>query len=226
MNLQGVKRLKKWGQDRYLSEMQNLSMFPLGSVLFPGSILPLRIFEARYLQLFSELAQKDSLFGTCLIEKGHEVGGQDSRFSYGTLCKITDLKELGMNQLAVQCLGVKRIKVRKWLPDNPYPVARIEELEDSENKDFYLKREIIEELERCYVLLVQMGAISPESMDIQALEEVDLFAACALAPIGQLDKYNLLSAESENDRSSLLFTQITSERETLAAICRLQQDEI
>ena len=206
--------------------MQNLAMFPLGSVLFPGSILPLRIFEPRYLQLFSDLAQKDSFFGTCLIERGHEVGGQDSRFSYGTLCKVTDLKELGTNQLAVQCLGVKRILVRKWLPDNPYPVARIEELDDSDNRDFQLKREIIEELERCYVLLVQMGAIPAESIDIQALAGVNLFTACALAPLGQLDKYKLLSVQSAKDRSSLLLTQITSERETLAAMSRLQQDEI
>ena len=103
--------------------------------------MPLRIFEPRYLQLFSELTEKNSTFGTCLIEKGHEVGGQDSRFPYGTLCKITDLKELGQNQLAVQCLGIKRILVRKWLPDNPYPVAQIEELDASENKDFQLKKE-------------------------------------------------------------------------------------
>ena len=141
-------------------------------------------------------------------------------------CKVTDLKELGTNQLAVQCLGVKRILVRKWLPDNPYPVARIEELDDSDNKDFQLKREIIEELERCYVLLVQMGAIPAESIDIQALAGVNLFTACSLAPLGQLDKYKLLSVQSAKDRSSLLLTQITSERETLAAMSRLQQDEI
>jgi len=188
--------------------------------------MPLRIFEPRYLQLFSELTEKNSTFGTCLIEKGHEVGGQDSRFPYGTLCKITDLKELGQNQLAVQCLGIKRILVRKWLPDNPYPVAQIEELDASENKDFQLKEKIIEELERCYVLLVQMGVIQAESMDIKGLDRIDLFTACALAPLGQLDKYKLLAAESENDRSRLLLSQITSERETLAAMSRLQGDEI
>ena len=201
-------------------------MFPLGTVLFPGSLLPLRIFEPRYLKLFSELTQKDSFFGTCLIEKGHEVGGQDSRFSYGTLCKITDLKELGANQLAIQCLGIKRIIVKKWLPDNPYPLARVEELDEEENLDFQFKREIIEELERCYVLLVQMGTIPAESMDIKVLERVNLFTACALAPLGQLDKYKLLATESPKDRSSLLLAQITSERETLAAMSRLQQDEI
>ena len=209
-----------------MSEILKQAMFPLGSVLFPGGIMPLRIFEPRYLQLFSELTEEDSTFGTCLIEKGHEVGGQDSRFSYGTLCKITDLKELGQNQLAVQCLGIKRILVRKWLPDNPYPVAQIEELDEGENKDFQLKEEIIEELERCYVLLVQMGVIPAESMDIKGLERIDLYTACALAPLGQLDKYKLLAAESENDRSRLLLSQITSERETLAAMSRLQGDEI
>ena len=209
-----------------MSEILKQAMFPLGSVLFPGMNMPIRIFEPRYLQLFSELTEENSTFGTCLIEKGHEVGGKDSRFSYGTLCKITALKALGQNQLAVQCLGIKRILVRKWLPDNPYPIAQIEELETSENKDFQLKEEIIEELERCYVLLVQMGVIPAESMDIKGLERIDLYTACALAPLGQLDKYKLLAAESENDRSRLLLSQITSERETLAAMLRLQQDEI
>ena len=65
-----------------------------------------------------------------------------------------------------------------------------------------------------------------ESMDIKGLARIDLFTACALAPLGQLDKYKLLAAESENDRSRLLLSQITSERETLAAMSRLQQDEI
>ncbi|MAU39960.1 MAG: hypothetical protein CL501_03735 [Actinobacteria bacterium] len=205
--------------------MIDLAMFPLGTVLFPGSVLPLRIFEPRYLRMLSELDQENPLLGTCLIEKGTEVGGQDSRFSFGTLCQVTKLQDLGPNQVAIQCVGLKRIIVTKWLPDDPYPMAQIEELEDDGGTDFSNKREIIEELERCYVLLVQMGAIPAKSMNIETLEAIDLFTACSLAPLGQLDKYKLLSAESSENRSKLLLAQITSERETLAAVSRLHQDE-
>ncbi len=200
-------------------------MFPLGTVLFPGVHLPLRIFEQRYLQLFSDISETNQDFGTCLIEKGHEVGGNDSRFSYGTLCKVVDSEELALGQLGIQSIGIKRVIIKKWLPDNPYPMANLEILDDSEDTDFPYKQKIIEELERCYVLLVQMGAVQPESMNIKILGQLDLFSACSLAPLGQLDKYNLLKLDTSEDRSNSLLSLITSERETLAAMSRLQQEE-
>ena len=200
-------------------------MFPLGTVLFPGVHLPLRIFEQRYLQLFSDISETNQDFGTCLIEKGHEVGGNDSRFSYGTLCKVVDSEELALGQLGIQSIGIKRVIIKKWLPDNPYPMANLEILDDSEDTDFPYKQKIIEELERCYVLLVQMGAVQPESMNIKILDQLDLFSACSLAPLGQLDKYNLLKLDTSEDRSNSLLSLITSERETLAAMSRLQQEE-
>jgi Lon protease-like protein len=205
--------------------MKAVAMFPLGTVLFPGVHLPLRIFEQRYLQLFSDISETNQDFGTCLIEKGHEVGGNDSRFSYGTLCKVVDSEELALGQLGIQSIGIKRVIIKKWLPDNPYPMANLEILDDSEDTDFPYKQKIIEELERCYVLLVQMGAVQPESMNIKILDQLDLFSACSLAPLGQLDKYNLLKLDTSEDRSNSLLSLITSERETLAAMSRLQQEE-
>ncbi|MBT96147.1 MAG: hypothetical protein CL431_09275 [Acidimicrobiaceae bacterium] len=205
--------------------MKAVAMFPLGTVLFPGVHLPLRIFEQRYLQLFSDISETNQDFGTCLIEKGHEVGGNDSRFSYGTLCKVVDSEELALGQLGIQSIGIKRVIIKKWLPDNPYPMANLEILDDSEDTDFPYKQKIIEELERCYVLLVQMGAVQPESMNIKILGQLDLFSACSLAPLGQLDKYNLLKLDTSEDRSNSLLSLITSERETLAAMSRLQQEE-
>jgi Lon protease-like protein len=205
--------------------MKAIAMFPLGTVLFPGAHLPLRIFEQRYLQLFSDISETNQHFGTCLIEKGHEVGGNDSRFSHGTLCEVINSEELGLGQLGIQSIGLKRIIIKKWLPDNPYPLADIEELEDTNDTDFPYKQKIIEELERCYVLLVKIGAVQPESLNINLLEELNLFSACSLAPLGQLDKYNLLKVNTFEERSNSLLSLITSERETLAAMSRLQQED-
>ena len=98
-------------------------------------------------------------------------------------------------------------------------------MEDTNDTDFPYKQKIIEELERCYVLLVKIGAVQPESLNINILEELNLFGACSLAPLGQLDKYNLLKMDTLEERSKSLLSLITSERETLAAMSRLQQED-
>ena len=51
-----------------------LPLFPLGTVLFPGGRLSLRIFEPRYLDLIRDCTRSSSGFGVCLILEGSEVG--------------------------------------------------------------------------------------------------------------------------------------------------------
>ena len=65
-------------------------MFPLGNVVFPGELVPLRVFEQRYRRLVLDcLARTDGAeFGTALIERGSEVGGGDQRSSIATLVAI------------------------------------------------------------------------------------------------------------------------------------------
>gem|GEM_PF-5636209 len=67
-----------------------MAMFPLGSVLFPGGVLPLHIFETRYQQLLNHALESDRRFGVVLIERGHEVGGGDQRTSIGTVCRTVE----------------------------------------------------------------------------------------------------------------------------------------
>lgn len=54
--------------------LDDLPIFPLSSVLFPGGVLPLRIFEPRYMDMVRERMQRDAPFGICLITRGGEVG--------------------------------------------------------------------------------------------------------------------------------------------------------
>ena len=204
--------------------MTTLPMFPLGTVVFPGAQLPLRVFEPRYLNLFGDLSEADSYFGTCLIEKGHEVGGDDARFPNGTLCQIIRLEELPSKQLLIQSIGIDRLSIDKWLPDEPYPIAKVNKLPNINKLDFYFKDKIVIELERCDVLLVQKGAVQPESLNVNILDQIDLYTACSIAPLGQLDKYKLLASASSESCAEILLSLITSERETLAAMSRLQND--
>lgn len=54
--------------------LDDLPIFPLSSVLFPGGVLPLRIFEPSYMDMVRERMQRDAPFGICLITRGGEVG--------------------------------------------------------------------------------------------------------------------------------------------------------
>ena len=47
-----------------------IPLFPLRTVLFPGAVLPLRIFEQRYLTMIRDCARSDTGFGVCLILRG------------------------------------------------------------------------------------------------------------------------------------------------------------
>jgi len=59
--------------------MSTIPLFPLNTVLFPDGILPLRIFEPRYLDMVSECMRSNSGFGVCLISDGARIIDWDNR---------------------------------------------------------------------------------------------------------------------------------------------------
>ncbi len=67
---------------------QNISLFPLGTVLFPGGALPLKIFEQRYLDMTKACIRDNLPFGVCLIREGREVGTAAVPESVGCLATI------------------------------------------------------------------------------------------------------------------------------------------
>lgn len=86
-------------------------LFPLGTVLFPGGLLPLRIFEQRYLEMAKVCLREGSPFGVCLIREGSEVGRPATHEELGCLARITqwDMQQLGLLQLVAQ--GGERFRV-------------------------------------------------------------------------------------------------------------------
>src|SRR5215213_566751 len=86
-------------------------LFPLNTVIFPGGMLPLRIFEPRYLDMVSNCLRNDTGFGVCLIKRGRETGQPAEIFTIGTLCKIVDWATLPDGLLGVTAQGERKIKV-------------------------------------------------------------------------------------------------------------------
>jgi uncharacterized protein len=99
-------------------ELSALPLFPLGSVLFPGGVLPLRIFEVRYLDMISRCHRHGAPFGVVALREGREVqqpdgdGFAEERFEpVGTLARIDVLEAPHPGLLMVRCSGTQRFQV-------------------------------------------------------------------------------------------------------------------
>ena len=115
--------------DPYYSTMGVMPMFPLGTPLLPGSVLPLHVFEPRYRQLVHDILADDSEvaeFGVVMIARGREVGGGDVRNDVGTVARVLDMRALPDGRYALAAVGADRLRVNAWLPDDPYPLADID----------------------------------------------------------------------------------------------------
>ncbi len=102
-------------------EPRSLPLFPLRTVLFPGGLLPLKVFEQRYVEMTKACMRDDAPFGVCLITQGEEVATPDGATpefaDIGTLARITnfDMPQLGILHLQTQGLG--RFQVRAHAVD-------------------------------------------------------------------------------------------------------------
>jgi len=88
-----------------------LPLFPLKSVLLPGGVLALRVFEPRYLDMVKRCAREGSGFGVCLILDGPEVGGPAVPAATGTEARIVDFTVQPGGLLGIAVEGERRFSV-------------------------------------------------------------------------------------------------------------------
>lgn len=89
----------------------NIPVFPLHTVLFPQGILPLRIFEPRYIDMISLCMKQGTGFGVCLIQQGSETESNAAISQIGTLGQITDFETLKDGLLGITVTGVQRFRL-------------------------------------------------------------------------------------------------------------------
>ena len=198
-------------------------MFPLGSVLFPSIFLPLHVFEPRYRLLTRHCLDGDNEFGVVLIERGSEVGGEDVRTSVGTVARIIEAAELDDGRWVLGTVGTRRIRVREWLPDDPYPRADVEDWDDTTSGEDAIDAytAVVSRLRRALALKAELAEPAVDAT-IELSNEAGLgsLQACAVAPLGPADQQRLLEAEGPIERLRLLDMLLTEENDYLAA--RLQ----
>jgi uncharacterized protein len=98
-----------------MSVTREIPVFPLGTVLFPGGMLPLRIFEQRYLEMTKVCIRDNAPFGVCLIREGQEVGAPAVPHTIGCTAHILrwDMPHLGLFHLMAEGGAVYRI-LEQW----------------------------------------------------------------------------------------------------------------
>ena len=211
------------------SEFGRLAMFPLQSAFLPGEDLPLQVFEPRYVQLVRDCLQDNApRFGTVLISQGREVGGDDVRCDVGTVARISECVEIaGADRFVLSCETAERIKVCEWLPDDPYPLAVVEEWPDEPGESVMASD--LEQVEDRMMALFERIAQArdlqvPDRREVlgSSLDFTDagerLYALASRIPIGPADRYSVLSAPSAHARLEALNEAV----ESVAAVIEFQ----
>ncbi|ERI53047.1 LON peptidase substrate-binding domain-containing protein [Pseudomonas sp. NPDC077649] len=111
----------------------NLPLFPLNTVLFPGCMLDLQIFEARYLDMISRCMKQGSGFGVVCIVEGEEVGEAASSFAaIGCEALVRDFQQRPNGLLGIRVEGGRRFRVRsaQVLPDQ-LTIAEVDWLDEA-----------------------------------------------------------------------------------------------
>ena len=105
--------------------LTSLPLFPLGTVLYPGGLLPLRIFEVRYLDMIGKCHKLGAPFGVVALTQGSEVqkpaaaGPTGDAFAneafgaVGTLASITEFSAPQPGLMVIRCTGVQRFSVTR-----------------------------------------------------------------------------------------------------------------
>jgi uncharacterized protein len=205
------------------SDTHELPMFPLGSVLLPGMVLPLHVFEPRFRVLVDTVLLSDRReFGVVLIERGSEVGGGEVRTDVGCTARVLDVARAEDGRVALVALGAERIRVERWMEDDPFPraivrrwpdevatpdaAARGAEPADTDAPDPGADLAAVEAtLGRLLELVGRLGL----SEDVALPELSDdpterLYQIATLSPLGALDRQRVLCAPGLADRLATL----------------------
>lgn len=108
------------------SQWTGLPLFPLNTVLFPGMVLPLHIFEERYKLMVNRCLEEERPFGVLLIREGKEVGDSVVPYTVGTTTVIAGVSRLDDGRMNIVTIGHERFRLRVLRHSVPYLVGDAE----------------------------------------------------------------------------------------------------
>lgn len=106
--------------------MQELPLFPLGTVLFPGMTINLHIFEERYKEMINLCLESRQPFGVVLIKEGREAFGPATPYMIGCTARIARMQPMGEGRMEIIALGQERFTIQSLRHDRPYLVGMVD----------------------------------------------------------------------------------------------------
>jgi Lon protease-like protein len=148
-------------------------------------------------------------FGQALITHGWEAGGGDERAMIGTVAQMLQVEALDENRYALVTVGTRRIRINAWLPDDPYPIADVDDFPDVDPDPPGLDVDVAATHARVRAVLALAAeldetGVDPDDVEISPDPLVATYHLAALAPIGPADRFKLLAAEGPAARLDLL----------------------
>jgi uncharacterized protein len=193
-----------------------LPLFPLHAVLFPGGDLRLRIFEPRYLDLIRWCARETREFGVCLILEGGEAGDPALPVAFGTSARIADFWSLPDGLLGIAVTGGSRFHVRRTrVRDNGLIVATVDPVPCPRAEPVRAEHGVLVIL--LDLLLERVGC--PHAKAPRAhFDEADWvgYRLAELLPLSPRERQGLLQCEDQHDRLERIVQRLPTLESALA----------
>lgn len=203
-----------------------LDLFPLHTVLFPRTSLPLHIFEPRYLAMIGECVKNDSVFGVALIADGEEVGDAATPHDIGTTARIRSIEKQPDGQLDIVVVGESRFQIDAIISHDPYVIANVDFLPLPETDSKAVRTDAEDVRERFDRLVTMMIEVQSGYMPVVDLPSdiVQLaYLVAAGIPSDLLTAQRLLEAQT---LQSLLDMERALLNERIEKATRLLRDKL
>ncbi len=202
--------------------MENLPLFPLNTVLFPGMPLQLHIFEERYKLMIADCMRNHSTFGVVRIKSGRESFGPLAEpYRVGCKAKITKIEKLNDGKMNLKTTGLERFKIISYFADKPYLNAEVETfpIRSFETEQVSRNNLKIKDYVHQYIkLLAQLENIEAVNQQLPLEPEKIAYFSAYILNVGSDEKQKLLEQPTIQDLQNLLFLLFRKEISLLKAL--------
>ena len=182
----------------------DIPIFPLPVVLFPGGYLPLRIFEQRYIDMVRDCSARGSFFGVCLVNNPERGGQTANHLRIGTTAEICDFSTLDDGLLGIVARGRQRFVIETTrMRDNALLMAEVNLLTESERVEVPEEYSVLSLIAGRF--MEQLGDNFPDFQpsDLQDASWLG-YRLSELLPLESQEKQTLLQITDPLDRLQLL----------------------
>jgi Lon protease-like protein len=187
---------------------KNIAIFPLSNaVFFPGTILPLNIFEDRYLELVKDCMKKDRFFG--MVQPKSKISKVAGVYKVGCLGKIVSFNETAGKRFVISLSGIIRFNITKELDNEKlYREFNVDysefknDLENTKKKISYVDKDNI--LKKIKLFFNKIN-YSVEFNELSKLNFDQLVSTvCMIAPFSSEEKQKLIETIEIEDKVKIL----------------------